>query len=634
MCHFKENYMQVDLKNRKLIKEWKKIENTDLFKSLEEFAEYYYANGEKFCYKKFTNEEWSQDNFFFGTYEELLEFYKTDTTIPYSAQQKVGQKFHSLTVLELFAENKTGKKVIYAKCKCDCGNDTIKILRDVVKGDACTCGCRTGGKEPKVSKPLTEEIIEFWDFDKNAGIDPYKISQMSTEKFWWKDKEGNSYQLAPYVFAKEDKTNSSFPEQALFYYIKKEYSSAINRANFITADGEVLEIDIYIPTYNIGIEYDGAYWHLDKVVSDTYKSNVLSENGIWLIRVRENGLSEIKTNDYIIEQSQYNSTNEKDFIDTINQVLDAINYKTNNIGREKITYESFTKIKNSIYALIYSKPVENSVKNTCIGQFWDTEMNGDLKPECVDIYSNIPTYFKCGANKSFKISANHYFKKLTKNDYKRYSCTQNYNTLDCSETICCPFSNLYICNASASCLYRKGYALPILKCNNKNIYKAVKKKDKKFRACDYEIWHDKIKASELNISFINKCPYPFSISDLGAFLVNKENITRLHSSYFSQVSRDLIIKTNDNYNFDFFITEEMQNKLPNNILIIYLSLFKEEYMRGWRFYIMLIVHFNEKGEIIEQTSKIASTTDFEGLLDFGGRGHCNLKMAIENILSL
>ena len=264
--------MQVDLKNRKLLKEWAKIADADLFQSLEEFAEFYYAHGEKFCYKKFTNEEWSQENFFFGTYDELKEFYKTDATIPFSAQQKAGKKFHSLTVIELFAENKTGKKVIYAKCKCDCGKDTIKILRDIVKGDVCTCGCRSGGKKLTVKNPLTEDTIkEFWDFDKNVGIDPYKISQTSTDKYWWRDKEGNSYRLAPYVFIKKE-THSSFPEQALFYYIKAQYSSAINRANFITDDGEVLEIDIYIPAFNIGIEYDGVFWHQNRAESDTIKA--------------------------------------------------------------------------------------------------------------------------------------------------------------------------------------------------------------------------------------------------------------------------------------------------------------------------------------------------------------------------
>lgn len=469
--------MQADLKNRKLLKEWKKIQNTDLFTSLEEFAEFYYTHGEKFCYKKYTNEEWSQDNFFFGTYEELLEFYKTDTTIPHSAQQRVGQKFHSLTVIELFAENTTGKKVIYAKCKCDCGNDTVKILRDIVKGDACTCGCRTGGKEPKVSKPLTDKIIELWDFDKNEGTDPYKISQMSMQKYWWKDKEGNRFLLAPYVFAKEDKTHSSFPEQALFYYIKKQYSSAINRANFITADGEVFEIDIYIPAFNIGIEYDGLFWHQDKAENDTYKSTVLFENGVFLIRIRENGLPNLQVADCIITHNQYNSATEREFVETINKVLEILCDRTKCVPCAYITYDKYKSDKNSIYALFCDKPVKNNITNTCIGRFWDTVRNGDLKPECVSIASPLQVYFLCGANHSIRISPKRFQEKLINEIYKRIACDHRIAYNLCTATMCCPFCNLYICESDsrAKCLWRSGFALPILRCDTSNISIGTKK---------------------------------------------------------------------------------------------------------------------------------------------------------------
>ena len=56
------------------------------------------------------------------------------------------------------------------------------------------------------------------------------------------------------VFAKTD-TQSSFPEQAIFHHIKVHFNDAINKARYITKYGEVLEIDILIPTLNLGIEY-------------------------------------------------------------------------------------------------------------------------------------------------------------------------------------------------------------------------------------------------------------------------------------------------------------------------------------------------------------------------------------------
>lgn len=54
--------------------------------------------------------------------------------------------------------------------------------------------------------------------------------------------------------------SSSFPEQAIYYYLKKHFPDAIN------GDRECLagkELDIYIPSCKFAIEYDGQTWHKD-----------------------------------------------------------------------------------------------------------------------------------------------------------------------------------------------------------------------------------------------------------------------------------------------------------------------------------------------------------------------------------
>ena len=51
-----------------------------------------------------------------------------------------------------------------------------------------------------------------------------------------------------------------------------------------------LEIDIYLPKYNIGIEFNGLYWHSDYFKPIEYhvnKSNICNENGVKLIQVFE-----------------------------------------------------------------------------------------------------------------------------------------------------------------------------------------------------------------------------------------------------------------------------------------------------------------------------------------------------------
>lgn len=627
--------MQIDLNNRKLLKEWKKIKDFDIFQDINEFALLFFEKPYGICMRKYTSYPWCKENFFFGSYDELKEWYQTTEEIPFYVKEVVGQKFGRLTVLDfLYKHNSKGIRTLHATCKCECGNTTDVDYRNLKHGDILSCGCRMRNKEPQTIKQLSEEILRYWDYDKNIGIDPYQISSTSMQKYWWKDKAGNSYQLEPYVFATEDTTNSSFPEQALFYYTKKEYSSAINRANFITSDGEILEIDIYIPAYNIGIEYDGLFWHKDKADADTYKSNILCENGVKLIRIRENGLPKLKTNDFIIEQPPYYEQKGKDLIASINQVLNFINKTTNNAGRENITIEDFNIDKNSIYALMCSKPVDRNITNTCIMRFWDKEKNGELKPECVSINSPIKIHYLCSANHSISVSPKRFKEQFAKGtSYYRIPCDSRAAYNLCDSPLCCPFANLNFCIGEdrAKCLYRNrgedlrknGYSLPILYCNTKDIsigIKAITKKNSSIEFYDFERrkWVKTIRKSLLEFSFMNKSAFPFSITrGFNAALFSDSTIIREYSNdYFEGKWYEEIINPLEYRKFKFFITRDLFPRLPNNTLVIYNRLFKEEYMRGWRYVIFLIIEFDNKGIIKNQYSKIYSDTDLENKDEF------------------
>ena len=54
---------------------------------------------------------------------------------------------------------------------------------------------------------------------------------------------------------------TSFPEQVIYYYIKKAYPDALNGYRDIFPN--TMELDIYIPKLKTGIEYDGLAWHSD-----------------------------------------------------------------------------------------------------------------------------------------------------------------------------------------------------------------------------------------------------------------------------------------------------------------------------------------------------------------------------------
>ena len=117
---------------------------------------------------------------------------------------------------------------------------------------------------------LFPDIALEWCYKKNAPTTPDMVFSHSKEKYWW---------VCPsckieYLSAVANRTNgagcpecslrrhSSFAEQAIYFYVFKNYPDAINRYSEIFTNQ--MEIDIYVPSLRIGIEYDGAYWHNNK----------------------------------------------------------------------------------------------------------------------------------------------------------------------------------------------------------------------------------------------------------------------------------------------------------------------------------------------------------------------------------
>lgn len=84
--------------------------------------------------------------------------------------------------------------------------------------------------------------------------------------------------------------NTSFAEQALIYYLGKEFSDLTSRDK---SNG--FELDIYVPSIRTALEYDGFHWHKDKMSADNKKDCACADLGIKLVRIREKPLAETKS---------------------------------------------------------------------------------------------------------------------------------------------------------------------------------------------------------------------------------------------------------------------------------------------------------------------------------------------------
>lgn len=140
-------------------------------------------------------------------------------------------------------------------------------------------------------------LAQEWHPTKNGDLTPEQVTIGCGKKVWWLCPKGHTYQAS--VMHRGHGTNcpicnegrqTSFAEQALFYYVRQVYPDAISRCKDILPGR--MELDIYIPSAQLAIEYDGVYWHKGKRDREEEKYDLCREKGIRLIRIREEELSD------------------------------------------------------------------------------------------------------------------------------------------------------------------------------------------------------------------------------------------------------------------------------------------------------------------------------------------------------
>lgn len=80
----------------------------------------------------------------------------------------------------------------------------------------------------------------------------------------------------------------SIQENELYEFIKENYDGQIIKNNRTALDGK--EIDIYLPGLKLGFEFNGNYWHSDRVKEKSFHRNKYlkaTEKGIHLVQIYE-----------------------------------------------------------------------------------------------------------------------------------------------------------------------------------------------------------------------------------------------------------------------------------------------------------------------------------------------------------
>lgn len=384
-------------KQTSFLLEWDKIKDANIC-TFEEFEILFGSNPKGRCFRKYTSYPWSKENFFFGTYEDFSHFQKTTTEIPFYLSNKVGSKVFNLTILSFFRDE---SNKICANCRCDCGNEVIKSYDAISKGNARSCGCNKGRKAKDVLSiyDLYSDIVEqYWDFERNQ-TNPKDVPITSEESFWWKGFY-DSFQM-PIQYLLRKVSGTSFPEQAICFYLKENNIQIKNRHS-VEFENKKYEIDIFLPEFNVGIEYDGVFWHSKKQKADLNKNKAIESRGIRFIRIREAGLksTKIKNGTEIVMDKNSSNAGLAKAINSLFEYLE-LHFEVNLC---RISSADINKNKDLIkkqYSLSYDK---ENIANHWLSLYWSKR--NEIEPYLVSTKSSNRYWFECEHGAEFYFSPN------------------------------------------------------------------------------------------------------------------------------------------------------------------------------------------------------------------------------------
>ena len=228
------------------------------------------------------------------------------------------------------------------------------------------------------------------EWSKKNTINPTEVTAHSNKKVYWvcplghddylmSIKQRSNRQGCP-ICAQQSQT--SFPEQAIYFYLKQAFPDTVNIYIF---DGR--EIDIFIPSKNIGIEYNGYFSHKKKAEKDILKKEFFESAGITLLVVKEYKYTEEKEHAdfYIHERTTFN-----DLTRLINNIIKSLDI---DISVDVDCSRDAISIKNQ-YVILRKENSIAAVRPDLVSR-WDYEKNGSITPEMVTLGTGQRYYWKC-----------------------------------------------------------------------------------------------------------------------------------------------------------------------------------------------------------------------------------------------
>lgn len=251
-------------------------------------------------------------------------------------------------------------------------------------------------------------VVKDWDSERNGSLTPYDVTSGSNKVVWWKCSRNPKHRIQRSVQTYCETgcsicskgRNTSINEIAFYLGLICIFPDAMHRHRI--NDDKRLEVDIWIPSLSLAIEYDGHYYHKgeEKLRLDAAKDFLLNTIGIKLIRMREEPLPPLEgSKAIVIKISDWRESLKEPFselIKTINKLYKM--HKVNSVKTDMLSNDIDIDLKQmEARAYITSVPKEESLAHKCpkLIEEWHPTKNGSLTPWDVRPFANFKVWWIC-----------------------------------------------------------------------------------------------------------------------------------------------------------------------------------------------------------------------------------------------
>ena len=246
-------------------------------------------------------------------------------------------------------------------------------------------------KNPKLAKE--------WHPTKNT-LKPNEVIAGGTKKAWWKCKYNHEWEalignrVVHGAGCPKCSSQTSRAELYIFSEFLTIFKEVENRAK-IGKD----EIDIFIKDFNLGVEYDGSFYHKNKFQTDKIKKNRISKF-ITLINIREIPLEKIFHSDFC-----YDAKNTKYYDLVVGLLNHIINNKICESKKLNSLLRKYLKEKKPRNEKFFKElisylpgPIKEKsllIENPKLSEQWHPTKNGKLKPRNFTSKSSWRSWWLC-----------------------------------------------------------------------------------------------------------------------------------------------------------------------------------------------------------------------------------------------